>query len=69
MGKIQLVKEQRNQNQNKTLAAPFQFHLSWVMKETSSSQGKKKQLQDLRVKSFKAAKRLQYSSSNSACDL
>lgn len=69
-GKIQLlVREQRNQNQNKTLAAPFQLHLSWVMKETLSSQGKKKQLQDLRMKCFNVARSLQYSSSNSAFDL
>lgn len=40
MGKIQLVREQRNQNT--TLAAPFQLHVSWVMKETFSSLGKKK---------------------------
>lgn len=38
MGKIQLVGEQRNQNT--TLAAPFQLHVSWEMKETFSSQGK-----------------------------
>lgn len=68
MGKIQLVREQRNQNQNKTLAAPFQLRLSWVMKKTLSSQGKKKQLQDLRAKSFKAVKSLQYSS-NFVCNL
>lgn len=52
MRKIQLAREQRNQNQNKSLAAPFQLHLSWVMKQTSSSQGKKKQLQDFRAKNF-----------------
>lgn len=69
MGKIQLVRERRNHNQNKTLAVPFQLRLSWVMKETLSSQEKKKQLQDLRAKSFKAAKSLQYSSYNSACNL
>ena len=69
MGKIQLIREQRNQNQNKTLAAPFQFRLSWVMKATFSSPRNTKQLQDLRAKSFKAAKSLQQSSSNSACDL
>lgn len=69
MGKKQFVREQRNQNQNKTLAAPFQLGLSWVMKHTLFSHRKKQQLQDLTAKSFKAAKSLQYSSSNSASNL
>lgn len=40
MGKNQFVREQRNQNQNKTLAAPFQLGLSWVMKHITLTQEK-----------------------------
>lgn len=64
MGKIQLVREHWNQNYNKVFAAPFQLFLSWVMKETLSSQ----QLQNLRATSFRVARSL-IQFSNSECDL
>lgn len=69
MGKIQLVREQRNQNQNKTFAALFQLLLSCVMKVALSWQEKKQQLQNLRAKSLRVARSLRYSSSNSAHNL